>query len=226
MDDELIKAAKFVVRANSVMIDLEGMDVVDNKHLMRVMWDRYVDGLGALVVNHVGGQAGFSVGVPTYLRVTSASEVGNAVNKLVSSDGRFSGVIIDIDDDHPEVSLVRLDLELRRRGVRDYVDLIIHMPSVRSSGDIVKLVALGADAVIISGFVERALHGYEGIEDFRLRLMRFLTGIKREIAQLLGAAGIYSLQSIIGNRELLRALSGRVRNMLMVKLAGEDALYR
>nr|WP_252901069.1 hypothetical protein [Vulcanisaeta sp. JCM 14467] len=80
--------------------------------------------------------------------------------------------------------------------------------------------------MIISDFVERAMHGYTGIEDFRLRLMRFLTGIRREIAQLLGAAGIYSLQSIIGNRELLRALSGRVGDMLTVKLAGEDVLYR
>ncbi len=225
-DDDLIKAAKFVVRANSVMIDLEGMDMIDNRHLMRVMWDRYVNGLGALVMGHAG-QVGSGIDVPTYLKVTSVSEVSNVVNELVRSVGRFSGVIIDVSDDHPEVSLVRLDLELRRRGgVRDYVDLIIHMPSIRSSGDIVKLVALGADAVIISGFVERALHGYESIEDFRLRLMRFLTGIKREIAQLLGAAGIYSLQSIIGNRELLRALSGRVRDMLMVKLAGEDVLYR
>ncbi|WP_425358368.1 glutamate synthase-related protein [Vulcanisaeta distributa] len=224
-DDDLIKAAKFVVRANSVMIDLEGVDVTDNKHLMRVMWDRYVNGLGALVIDHAG-RVGSGIDVPTYLKVTGVDEVSNAVNELVRGVSRFSGVIIDVSDDHPEAILVRLDLELRRRGVRDYVDLIIHMPSVRSSGDIVKLVALGADAVIISGFVERALHGYESIEDFRLRLMRFLTGIKREIAQLLGAAGIYSLQSIIGNRELLRALSGRVRDMLMVKLAGEDVLYR
>lgn len=222
---ELIKAVKFVARANSVMADLEGMDIVDDRHLMRVMWDRYVDGLGALVIPYPQ-QVMKDVNALTYLRVVSAGDIANAVNTLVREIDRVHGVIIDINDDYPEVSLVRLDVELRRRGVREDVDLIIHMPSVRSSGDIVKLVALGADAVIISGFVERALHGYKDIEDFRLRFMRFLTGIRREIAQLLGAAGIYSLQSIVGNRELLRALSGRVRDMLMVKLAGEDALYR
>lgn len=226
-DRELIRVVKFVARANSVMVDLEGMDIVDNKHLMRVMWDTYIERLGALVITNPQ-QVMPGVNVPTYVRITEAGEVSNAVNALVRKNNWFDGVIIDINDDYPEAHLVRLDVELRRRGgIRDNVDLLIHMPSIRSSGgDIIKLVALGADAVIISGFVERALHGYEGIEDFRLRFMKFLIGVKREIAQLLGAAGIYSLQSVVGNRELLRALSGRVRDMLMVKLAGEDVLYR
>nr|WP_243666635.1 hypothetical protein [Vulcanisaeta sp. JCM 16159] len=224
-DRELIREAKFVARANSVMVDLEGMDIVDNKHLMRVMWDTYIEKLGALVITNPQ-QVMPGVNVPTYVRITEAGEVSNAVNALARKNNWFDGVIIDINDDYPEAHLVRLDVELRRRGIRDNVDLLIHMPNIRSSGDIIKLVALGADAVIISGFVERALHGYSGIEDFRLRFMKFLIGVKREIAQLLGAAGIYSLQSVVGNRELLRALSGRVRDMLMVKLAGEDVLYR
>ena len=224
-NDALIRAAKFIARASSVIIDLEGLSIVDDKHLSRVMWDRYVDGLGAFITTQISSD-GQSSNAPTYIRVSSAREVDGAVNALVKYGDRFSGIILGISDDYPEVHLVRLDLELRRRGVREDFDIIIDMPSVRSSGDIVKLIALGADAVVISDFVERAMHGYTGIEDFRLRLMRLLTGIKREVAQLLGAAGIYSLQSIIGNRELLRALNGKVRDALMVKLAGEDVLYR
>ncbi len=222
---ELIGAAKFIARANSIMIDLEGVDSIGSKHLSRVMWDRYVDGLGAFVTRRLG-EALPNHGVPTYVRVTRAGEVDEVLAAITREGNHIDGIVLGINDEYPEVSLVRLDMELRRRGVREGVDLIIDMPSVRSSGDIVKLIALGADAVVISDLVERALHGYTGIEDFRLRLMKLLVGIKREIAQLLGAAGIYSLQSIIGNRELLRSLSGRVRDMLMVKLAGEDVLYR
>ncbi|WP_243680528.1 glutamate synthase-related protein [Vulcanisaeta souniana] len=223
---ELIGISKFIARANSTMIDLSDADIIDSKHLMRVMWNNRVTGLGALVTTYSRLPEPV-IDVPTYIRITNVEHINDALNTLVSNNDRINGLIIDINEsDYPEMYLVKLDIELRKRGIREFTDLIIHMPSIRSSGDIIKLVALGADAVIVSGLVERALHGYTSIEDFRLRLMRLLVGIKREIAQLLGAAGIYSLQSIVGNRELLRSLSGRVRDVFMVKVAGEDVLYR
>ncbi|MGC8543361.1 MAG: hypothetical protein ACP5GZ_06390 [Vulcanisaeta sp.] len=180
-DEELIRAAKFVARANSVMIDLEDVDLADYRHLARVIWDKPVDGLGALIMTEQRQEVS-GVDVPTYLKITELSKVNDIVETLAGKIDRISGVVIDADDNYLEMYLVRLDVELRRRGIREDVDLIIHMPSTRSSGDIVKLVALGADAVTISGFVERALHGYTDIRDFRLRFMKFLVGIKREIA--------------------------------------------
>lgn len=144
-NDALIRAAKFIARANSVMIDLEGLDIVDEKHLVRVMWDRYVDGLGVLVVTHFGVSKP-DLDVPTYIRVSSAGEISDLVSALLRSNDWVNGIILGVNDDYPETHLVRLDVELRRRGVRDDFDIIIDMPSVRSSGDIVKLIALGADA--------------------------------------------------------------------------------
>jgi isopentenyl diphosphate isomerase/L-lactate dehydrogenase-like FMN-dependent dehydrogenase len=92
------------------------------------------------------------------------------------------------------------------------------MSALRSSGDVVKLAALGADAVEVSSILSKAIVP-GGFED---KLINIVNGLKREVAQLLGAAGVYTYYStVVGNRELLRALDPRVKELLRVKVAGE-----
>jgi glutamate synthase domain-containing protein 2 len=132
-----------------------------------------------------------------------------------------SGIVIDDElggETDLEVSLVNADLELRRLGVRYRVDVVAHMSALRSSGDVVKLAALGADAVEVSSILSKAIVP-GGFED---KLINIVNGLKREVAQLLGAAGVYTYYStVVGNRELLRALDPRVKELLRVKVAGE-----
>ncbi|WP_084019904.1 FMN-binding glutamate synthase family protein [Vulcanisaeta thermophila] len=224
-----IAMVKFAAHATSLLTDLRQMGDVGNKHLGAVMWDQYVDGLGALVVNYedYGGFRGRGINTPVYVRVYAGDvNVGSLVGMLRENRQVINGVLIEqLGGEYVEPYIVNLDLELKRAGLRHSMDLIVHMPSVRSSGDIIKLVALGADAVEVSELMIRALHGKSG-KDFLTSMIRFIMGLRRELAQLLGAAGIYSLQSVVGNRELLRTMDDRVRELLMVKIAGEEVLYR
>ncbi len=122
-----------------------------------------------------------------------------------------------------EVALVHLDKELRRIGVRYYKSIIVNYHKVRDAGDIIKLIALGADAVEIGYLLKFVFKGTESRDVFCEKLCRVFVGFKREIALLAGAAGVYNVQSsLVGNRELLRILDidPRVRKLIDVSLAG------
>ncbi|MEM4182436.1 MAG: glutamate synthase-related protein [Candidatus Caldarchaeum sp.] len=125
-----------------------------------------------------------------------------------------------------EVGISVVDQELRAMGLRNEVSVVAGGWSVRGSDDIYKLVALGADAVVISKAVEYAV-GYPEHKIFgdvlRERVENLLVGIQRELKLLAGAAGVSSiLNSLVGNRELLRAveLEKSLRQKLGVKQAG------
>lgn len=219
--DVEVERAKFVAHLMGVLIDLHGRANTSRKHLSAAMWDRYVDGLGILTVDLASLDHGKDVqglGVPVYVRVPPIPNIPEAIEPYV---GVIDGVIIDDEGGGKvslEESLVETDIGLRRMGVRYGLDIIVHLSSVRSSGDIVKLAALGADAVEVSSIFTRAIVPGE----FEDRIINVVNGLKREVAQLLGAAGVYTYHStVVGNRELLRALDPRVKRMLMVKVAGE-----
>ncbi len=145
-----------------------------------------------------------------------------------------------------ELALASVDERLRQEGIRDNVAIVIG-GSIRNSADIVKAIALGADACYIGTSALLALgchlcrscHGGKcnwGIATQREELVRRLNpdiGSKRlvnlvkawshEIKEMMGGMGINSIESLRGNRLMLRGigLSEKELSILGIKHAGE-----
>jgi len=213
---EWVEAMKFVAHAMGVALGLWGLEVGEPRHLSRVMSDD--PRAGVLIVDYPNEAPRDRV---VYLRVPSSRD---HVSSILKYSDHVRGFLIDDESgyDDVELVLVELDSKLRRAGLRYDLDILVHSRLVRSSGDVVKLLALGADAVILSSLLERSLHGIRGIEDFVGKLINFINSLRREVAQLVGAAGVYTLgPTVVGNKELLRSLDPRVKRLLNVKVAGE-----
>ena len=145
-----------------------------------------------------------------------------------------------------ELALAAVDTRLREEGIRNQVSLVIG-GSIRNSADIVKAVALGADAVYIgiSALIALGCHMCQkcytgkcnwGIATQNPNLVKRLNpeiGAQRaanllkawghEIKELLGGMGINALESLRGNRLMLRGigLSEKEMEILGVRHAGE-----
>ncbi len=145
-----------------------------------------------------------------------------------------------------ELALASVDQRLREEGIRNRVSIVVG-GSIRSSADIVKAVALGADAVYIGTSALMALGCHLcrscqqgkcnwGIatqrEDLvrRLnpdigykRLVNLLTAWNHEIKEMMGGMGINSIESLRGNRLMLRGigLTEKELSILGIKHAGE-----
>ncbi len=145
-----------------------------------------------------------------------------------------------------ELALASVDKRLRDEGVRNNVSLVVG-GSIRSSADVVKAVALGADCVYIGTAALIALGCHLcrscqtgkcnwGIatqrEDLvkRLnpnlgykRLVNLLTAWQHEIKEMMGGMGINSVESLKGNRLMLRGLGLNEKELeiLGIKHAGE-----
>ena len=145
-----------------------------------------------------------------------------------------------------ELALASVDQRLREEGIRNRVSIVVG-GSIRSSADIVKAVALGADAVYIGTSALMALGCHLcrncqsgkcnwGIatqrEDLvrRLnpdigykRLVNLLTAWNHEIKEMMGGMGINSIESLRGNRLMLRGidLNEKELQILGIKHAGE-----
>lgn len=128
-----------------------------------------------------------------------------------------------------ELALAAVDQRLREEGIRGDVSLIIS-GSVRSSADVVKAVALGADAVYIGTAACLALGCHLcrschtgncnwGIATQRPDLVKRLNpdeGARRlvnlvrawdhEIKEMMGGMGINSIEALRGNRLMLRGI--------------------
>lgn len=128
-----------------------------------------------------------------------------------------------------ELALASVDTRLREEGIRNNVSIIVG-GSIRSSADVVKAIALGADACYIATAALMALgchlcrscHNGNcnwGIATQRPelvarldpeigtgRLVRLLTAWKHEIKELMGAMGINSVEALRGNRLMLRGI--------------------
>ena len=145
-----------------------------------------------------------------------------------------------------ELALAAVDKRLREEGIRDRLSLVVG-GSIRSSSDIVKAIALGADAVYIgtaalialgchlcqschSGrcnwgiatqredLVKR-LNPEEGAE----RLINLVTAWKHEIKEMMGGMGLNSIEALKGNRAMLRGIGLNVKELeiLGIRHAGE-----
>lgn len=145
-----------------------------------------------------------------------------------------------------ELALASVDKRLRDEGIRDDISLVVG-GSIRSSADIFKAVALGADAVYIgtSALIAlgchlcRSCHGGKcnwGIatqvpelvkrlnpEIGHQRLINLLTAWNHEIKEMMGGMGINSIESLRGNRLMLRGVGMNEKELeiLGIKHAGE-----
>ncbi|MCL4424190.1 MAG: glutamate synthase-related protein, partial [Firmicutes bacterium] len=141
-----------------------------------------------------------------------------------------------------EMALAAVDDRLRQEGIRHQASLIAS-GSIRSSADVLKAVALGADAVAIGTAALIALgcqmcqKCYTGRcawgittqrvdltdrvdpEEGAERLYNLLRAWSLEIKEILGALGLNSIESLRGSRERLRAvgLTGTEMEILGVK---------
>ena len=145
-----------------------------------------------------------------------------------------------------ELALASVDKRLRDEGIRGSVSLVVG-GSIRSAADVVKAVALGADACYIATAAVLALGCHLcrtcqtgkcnwGIATQRPelvkrlnpnigceRLVNLMTAWRHEIMELMGGMGINSIEALKGNRLMLRGvgLNEKELSILGIAHAGE-----
>ena len=145
-----------------------------------------------------------------------------------------------------EFALAAVDGRLREEGIRHQASLIA-AGGIRCSADVVKAIALGADAVYIAtaAVVAMGCHlcqkCYTGKCNWGIatqdpyltkrlnpniatrRLLNLLRSWSLEIQEMMGGMGINAIESLRGNREHLRGvgLTDRELTILDIKAAGE-----
>ena len=145
-----------------------------------------------------------------------------------------------------ELALAAVDSRLREEGIRNNVSLVVG-GSVRCSADVVKAVALGADAVYLGTAALMAMGCHLcrscsrnkcnwGIATQRPdlvkrlnpevgeeRLVNLVNGWTHEIKEIMGGMGINSIEALRGNRLMLRGigLNEKELEILGVQHAGE-----
>lgn len=145
-----------------------------------------------------------------------------------------------------ELALASVDTRLREEGIRDSVS-IVAAGSVRSAADLVKAIALGADACYIgtSALLALGCHlcrtCHQGKCNWGIatqvpelvkrlnpevgyrRLVNLVTAWKHELQEMMGGMGINSVEALRGNRLMLRGigLTDRELSVLGIRHAGE-----
>jgi len=181
-----------------------------------------------------------------------ASGIVRAGADFVTIDGirGGTGATPKITRDHVgipiEFAIAVVDQRLREEGIRHMASVIV-AGGIRKSADVVKAIALGADAVYIgtAALVALGCHLCQrcymgkcnwGIATQDPKLVKRLNpeiGARRasnllrawalEIKEILGGMGINAIESLRGNREVLRGvgLNERELEILGIKAAGE-----
>jgi glutamate synthase domain-containing protein 2 len=145
-----------------------------------------------------------------------------------------------------ELAIAQVDQRLREEGIRNKAS-IVAAGGIRSSSDVIKAIALGADAVYIATAALVAVgctvcqHCYTGKCPWGIatndpwiakrvnpdiateRLVNLLRGWSLEIKDMMGGMGINAIESLRGNRLALRGvgLTDTELRILGVKMAGE-----
>ena len=145
-----------------------------------------------------------------------------------------------------ELALASVDQRLRDEGIRGNVSLVVG-GSIRSAADVVKAVALGADACYIATAALLALgcHLCRTCQTGKCnwgiatqnpelvkrlnpsigyeRLVNLMTAWRHEIMEIMGGMGINSIEALRGNRLMLRGvgLTGKELEILGVSHAGQ-----
>ena len=168
-----------------------------------------------------------------------------ALDGLRGATGAAPKVIRDNVGIPIEMAIASVDSRLRQEGIRNQASLIA-AGGFRGSADIVKAIALGADAVYIGTAAlvalgctvcqqchtgrcpwgicttDPALSKRINPEIGARRLVNLLRGWALEIKEMLGGMGINAVESLRGNRDHLRGvgLTDGELQALGVKLAG------
>ena len=145
-----------------------------------------------------------------------------------------------------ELALAAVDERLRQEGIRSTVSLVAS-GTLRNAADVVRAVALGADAVSIGSAALIAMGCHQcgdcasgrcnwGIATQRAdlvarlnpeaaaeRVVNLVSGWNREIQEMMGGMGINAIDALRGNRLMLRGvgLNEKELEILGVKYAGE-----
>lgn len=145
-----------------------------------------------------------------------------------------------------ELALAAVDSRLRDEGIRGNVSLVVG-GSIRNSADVVKAMALGADAVYIASaaLIAMGCHLCRNCQSGKCnwgiatqrpdlvkrlnpenaypRLVNLVNAWTHEIKEFMGGMGINSIESLIGNRLMLRGigLNEKELSILGIKHAGE-----
>lgn len=145
-----------------------------------------------------------------------------------------------------ELALAAVDDRLRAEGIRNWASVVV-AGGIRSSSDVVKAIALGADAVYVgtAALVAMGCHVCQNCYTGRCnwgiatqdpylakrlnpdigarRLTNLLRAWSSEIREILGGMGINAIESLRGNRLRLRGvgLSREELDILGIKHAGE-----
>lgn len=169
-----------------------------------------------------------------------------AIDGIRGGTGAAPQVIRDNVGIPIELALAQVDERLRMEGIRHQASLLI-AGGIRNSADVIKAVALGADAVYIgtaalvglgchlcqkcyTGKCNWGIATQDPLLTKRLnpnigvrRLVNLLRAWSFEIKEMLGGMGVNAIESLRGNREHLRTigLSREETRMLGVKQAGE-----
>ncbi len=182
------------------------------------------------------GYKPISVKIATVHNVAAiASGIARAGADIIYLDGFRGGtgaspaVVRDHVGIPLEIALAVVDAQLRKEGIRNWVS-IIAAGGIRSSADVAKAIALGADAVGIGTAALIALgcrlcqKCYTGNCSWGIatqrpeltcrldpewgaeRLVNLVESWKLELKEVLGALGVNSVESLRGNRERLRSL--------------------
>jgi glutamate synthase domain-containing protein 2 len=145
-----------------------------------------------------------------------------------------------------ELAIASVDQRLRKEGIRNRA-AIVAAGGIRSSADVVKIIALGADAVYIATAALVAMGctvcqkchtgkcpwGIATMDPYiakRInpdiateRLVNLLRGWSLEMKEMMGGMGINAIESLRGNRLALRgvSLTDAELKILGVRLAGD-----
>ena len=141
-----------------------------------------------------------------------------------------------------ELALAAVDTRLREEGIRNRVSLVVG-GSIRSASDVVKAIALGADACYVATAAVLALGCHLcrtcqtgkcnwGIATQRPdlvkrlnpdvgseRLVNLMNAWKHEIKELLGGMGINSIEALRGNRLMLRGVGMTEKELEILGIA-------
>jgi glutamate synthase domain-containing protein 2 len=169
-----------------------------------------------------------------------------ALDGVRGSTGAAPKVIRDNVGIPIELAIAQVDQRLREEGIRNKASLVAS-GGIRSSADVVKAIALGADAVYIAtaalvamgctvcqkcytgkcpwgiatsdSWISKRLNPDIATE----RLVNLLRGWSLEIKDMMGGMGINAIESLRGNRLALRGvgLSETELKVLGVKMAGD-----
>ena len=145
-----------------------------------------------------------------------------------------------------ELALAAVDQRLRDEGIRNNISIIAG-GSIRSASDVVKAIALGADACYIgtAALIAMGCHLCRSCQSGKCnwgiatqrpelvarldpqtaaqRLINLMTAWKHEIKELMGGMGINSIEALRGNRLMLRGigLNEKELEILGISHAGE-----